>query len=117
MKLLKEFAEVPGAIILMLVALLQTSLGSVSARGALKAQIFTLEDQLFDVCDRIYQLELTAGFDPHACSKIPYREPETGGGHFSFEFVDRVVSTIELYGILVGIALFFIGIVFRFHAR
>ncbi len=115
MRYLKDFAEVPGALILVLVSWFQIGLSSIAQREVLKGHIFALEDQMYDVCSRLLNLETIAGRQSGHCDGFLYSPTSQGPGHVAWPDAARAFGSIEFYAFLVGLTLFVIGIIYRLH--
>lgn len=117
MRYLKEFAEVPGALILVLVSWFQIVLSSKAQHQVLLGHILALENQMYDVCSRLGNLETVTGTRSGYCNRFPYNPVSQEPGHLTWPDAARVFNSIELYAFLVGLVLFVVGIIYRLHRR
>ena len=115
MRYLKDFAEVPGALILIIVSWFQIGLSSSAQNQVLMGHILALENQMYDVCSRLSNLETIADRQSGYCDRFPYNPTSQGPGHLTRPDAARVFSSIELYAFLVGLTLFVVGIIYRLH--
>lgn len=115
MRYLRDFAEVPGAVILVLVSWFQIGLSSSAQLEVLNGHIFALEDQMYDVCSRLSNLEIIAGRQSGHCDRFPYDPISQGPGHLTWPEAARAFGAIEHYAFLVGLTLFVVGIIYRLH--
>ena len=118
MRLLRDFAEIPGAIILLLVSWFQISLSSKAQNEVLKGYIFALERQVLDLCARVHKAEIGLKLEHSYCEEIPYNPTsEEGDGHLTWPEAAQIFSSIETFAFLIGLFLFIVGITYRLNTR
>lgn len=115
MRVMKNFAEVPGAIVLLLVSWFQIGLASVAEKNVLIGHIFALENQMYDVCSRLSNLELVAGQNTRYCDRFPYDPKSQGSGHLTWPQAQELFGYLEQSAFLIGVSLFVAGIIYRLY--
>ena len=126
--LLKEFAEVPGAILLAMLALFHAFVVSSAERDDVMNKVDFLENQQVQIAAALDQTVVVVNalaFEnaPYKDSRAPltdkipgefYKEPKPEGpGHFPPPMAHRVVEEIEIWCLVIAIVLFLAGLNYR----
>lgn len=111
---LRNFAEVPGACLLVLVASWQILIAAEASEQVLMGHIRALENQMYDICSRITHLEIQNGNRAGVCDRFPYDPaPYEDPGSFTWPEVKRFASAVESWTFGVGLVLFVVGMIVR----
>ena len=113
MRFFRDFAEIPGAIILVLLSWFQIYILGYSQAQVLEGKILALKNEMYNVCVRISNLEFMADVGGNSCSRLHYAPERQSDWHFTFPMVSDFARQVEGIVFPIGLTLFVGGLVYR----